>query len=308
MKKPLPLIPFRIFLLSLLLALSPGCKTPPPPPPPPPPQPEPSAALTFEGIDAAGIERVPMEFRLLLENPRAEPAAVTIEALNVEINGRQAEEGIRLTGGESARPFPVEGAKAPGTGAPLPASAAFPLRLELDLAALNEAGFSPVDDYQVQVSAALDFRYPSGPPVKAAALARAVFPRIRPPVFSITDIAVLQAELINTRFRVRLNVENPNPFPMELSAFRYQLYGSGRLWAGGSETRVLGIPARDSSEATLFLVMNFIGMKRELLDQVVAFQRVPYRFTGEAAVTTGIPWLPEFPWAFDLSGHSEVFE
>jgi hypothetical protein len=51
-----------------------------------------------------------------------------------------------------------------------------------------------------------------------------------------------------------------------------------------------------------------MGMKRDLLDQVIAFQNVRYRFTGEALVTTGIEYLPKFPSGFDLSGYSEVFE
>jgi hypothetical protein len=300
MKKPVPAVLFWIFLLSL------GCKTPSPPPPPP--QPNPSAALTFEGIDAFSIDQVRMEFRLLAENPRTDPARVKIEDIKVEINGREAEEGIRVTSETTAYPFPVGGAQIRGTGEILPASAALPVRLELDLETLNKAGFPLADDYHVQVSAAVDFSYGSGLPVKTAALESAVFPRIRPPVFTITDIAVLQAELINTRFRVRLKVENPNPFPMELSAFRYQLYGSGRFWADGNEKNVLSIPARDSAEAKLFLIMNFMGMRRELLDQVIAFQNVRYRFTGEATVATGITYLPEFPSVFDLSGYSEVFE
>jgi LEA14-like dessication related protein len=301
MKKSVLAVSFWALLLSL------GCKTPPSPPPPPP-QPDPSVLLTFEGIDASSINQVRMEFRLVAENPRTDPVRVKIEDLKVAINGLEAEEGIRVTSETMGRPFPVEGARVRGTGEPLPASASVLFRVELDLETLNKTGLSLADDYRVKVSAAADFSYGSGPPVRAGALESAVFPGIRKPVFTITDIAVLQAELVNTRFRVKLKIENPNPFPMELSAFRYQLYGSGRFWADGNEKNVLSIPARDSAEAKLFLVMNFMGMRRELLDQVIAFQNVRYRFTGEAIVTTGITYLPEFPSVFDLSGYSEVFE
>jgi hypothetical protein len=249
-----------------------------------------------------------MDFRLTAENPRTDPATAKIEDLRVAINGMEAGKGIRIISETTTYPFSVAEAHVRETGEPRPASAAVPIRLELDLETLNQAGLSPADDYQITVSAAVDFHYGPGLPVRAAALERAVFPRIRPPVFTITDIAVLQAELINTRFRVRLKVENPNPFPMELSAFRYQLYGSGRFWADGNEKNVLSIPARDSAEAKLYLIMNFMGMRRELLDRVIAFQDVRYRFTGEATVTTGIAWLPEFPSIFDLSGYSEVIE
>jgi LEA14-like dessication related protein len=293
-----------------MLFLGFGCKTPPPPPPPP--QGDPSALLRFEGIDASDIDHVSMEFRLMVENPRTDPARATIEDLKVEINGLETKEGIRIADETAAGPFPVDGARGNGeSGDSLelyPGSAAIPLRLELDLETLGKAGLSLADDYHVKVSAAVDFSYGPGLPVRAGVLENAVFPRIQKPVFTITDIAVLQAELINTRFRVNLKVENPNPFPMELSAFRYQLYGGGRFWADGNEKDILSIPARDSAEAKLFLIMNFMGMKRDLLDQVMAFQDVRYRFTGEALVTTGIEYLPKFPSGFDLSGYSEVFE
>jgi LEA14-like dessication related protein len=294
-------------VLCWILLLS--CKTPPAPPPPPPaPQPDPSAFLGFTGIDAPDIDHVGMEFRLTVENPRNDPARARVESLRVEINGLEAEVGIRILPEAAARPFPVDGAFPLGNGESLPGSAAIALRMELDLETLSRMGLSLADDYQVKVLAALDLSYGSGPLVRITALENAVFPRIRKPVFTITDIAVLQAELINTRFRVRLKVENPNPFPMELSAFQYELYGSGRFWADGNEKNVLLIPARDSAEAKLFLVMNFMGMKRDLLDQIIAFQNVRYRFTGEALVTTGIDYLPRFPSGFDLSGYSEVFE
>jgi LEA14-like dessication related protein len=285
-----------------------GCKTPPPPPPLPPPQPDPSASLKFTGINAPDIDHVSMEFKLIAENPRNDPARAKIEGIKVEINGLEMEEGIRIAPETAAHPFPVDGAWVRGNGESLPGSAVIALRLELDLEALSKAGLSLADDYNLKVSADVDFSYGPGILVKTGARENALFPRIRKPVFTISDIAVLQAELINTRFRVKLKVDNPNPFPMELSAFQYQLYGSGRFWADGNEKNILNIPARDSAEAQLFLIMNFMGMKRDLLDQVIAFQDVRYRFTGKALVTTGIDYLPEFPSGFDLSGYSEVFE
>ncbi|MDR2158742.1 MAG: LEA type 2 family protein, partial [Treponema sp.] len=114
--------------------------------------------------------------------------------------------------------------------------------------------------------------------------------------------------LVNTRFRVTVRIDNPNGFPVNLSSFEYELYGAGRFWADGKETDALHIPARDSAEVKLFLLMNFINMKRELLDEVIAMRQVRYRFSGEALVETGVSWLPEFRMRFDRQGHSNVFK
>jgi LEA14-like dessication related protein len=138
--------------------------------------------------------------------------------------------------------------------------------------------------------------------------ASAVFPRIRAPDFAITSIAIVKAELVNTEFKVELRIDNPNIFPVELSSLSYELYGKGSFWAGGRERNILKVPARGYAEAKLFLVMNFIDMKRDLLDEVIALKQVPYRFLGEALVDTGVPLLPSFRMEFDLSGTSEVIQ
>jgi LEA14-like dessication related protein len=135
-------------------------------------------------------------------------------------------------------------------------------------------------------------------------------PHLQEPVFTITSIAVLRAELINTRFKVRLRVDNPNTVPLELSSFSYELYGGGRFWADGKETAskedVMRIPPEGFAEKDLVLMMNFTNMKREVLDQIIALKAVKYRFSGDVLVSTGIASLPQFTMRFDRSGESPV--
>jgi LEA14-like dessication related protein len=137
-------------------------------------------------------------------------------------------------------------------------------------------------------------------------------PQIQEPVLTITSIAVMQAELINTRFKVSLRVDNPNSVPLELSAFSYELYGGGRFWADGKETAskedgaVMRIPPEGFAEMDLLLQMNFMNMKREVLDQIIALKAVKYRFAGDVLVSTGIESLPRFTMRFDRSGESPV--
>jgi LEA14-like dessication related protein len=130
--------------------------------------------------------------------------------------------------------------------------------------------------------------------------------RIREPEFTITSIRILQAELINTRFRVKVRINNPNPFPVELSSLRYKLYGAGRFWAEGTEKDVFLIPPGGSEEKELYLVMNFIEMRRDLLDRIIALKNVRYRFTGTVEVAAGTDRKIIHSGSFDLEGESEV--
>jgi LEA14-like dessication related protein len=155
----------------------------------------------------------------------------------------------------------------------------------------------------------------------AASSSRPAEPRIQQPVFEITAIVIMQAELINTRLKVKVKITNPNPFPVDLSLFQYELYGAGRFWADGTEKDVLTIPAGEAAEKDLFLVMNFINMRRELLDQVIAMNRVRYRFAGSVQIAAALEDkedeedlealeylkdLPAFTSNFNLQGESEV--
>jgi LEA14-like dessication related protein len=136
--------------------------------------------------------------------------------------------------------------------------------------------------------------------------AEAVFPRIRKPIFTITAIQIMQAELINTRLKVSIQVDNPNHFPVELTSFNYELFGDRRFWAEGEEKNVLNIPAKDSAGIDLLLTMNFTNMRRNVLDQVIKMTEVRYRLAGNTSIETGIEYLPRFIMDFELEGFSNV--
>ena len=256
-------------------------------------------SLVFESIEADDPSLLHLLFTLNIGIPFPLAGQAGIESWQVEINGQKAGSGFALDCGGSEA-FPL----APGPNA-------FPLLLDMDVAALAAQGLAPADDYEVNLTATLAFSRAapdSPPPARIEVSGLAVFPGLRPPAFNITSIAILKAELINTRFRVGLKIDNPNPFPVELSSFSYELYGNGRLWADGIEKNILKVNRKSSLEGNLFLIMNFINMKRDLLDQVINLIDVNYRFAGEAQVISGVEYLPKFKTEFDLSGYSQVFD
>jgi LEA14-like dessication related protein len=284
------------FFLLLLCCLT--CKSPPPPP-----EETPAAELQFDHIEAEDINRAVLYYRLRAYNPRPVPLILKIGSWKTVVDG--LESGRRgaalLSDGSSAAEIRVE---VPGGG-----FAEKTLRLDLDLdGGRNSQGPADSGNYRTELFLNLVYQYGREKPLAGEAAAAAEFPRIREPEFTITAIAILQAELINTRFRVSLRIDNPNIFPVNLSSFGYELYGAGRFWADGREEDVLHVPAGGSAETKLFLMMNFINMKRELLDEVIAMRQVRYRFTGEAEVGTGVSWLPRFRMGFDRTGDSAVYK
>ena len=232
---------------------------------------------------------------LKIDNLAPSAGTAKIENWYAEINGQKVKSGLSLAS-------PAE--------LPLTAMefASFPLQLAMDMAMLTAEGVGPFEEYQVNLIIELVSSFDSAPPENFRVSCFASFPGIQAPGFSITAIAIIKDVLINTKFKVTMKVDNPNPFPMDLSSFRFELYGNGLPWADGTEKNLLNVPPKSSVETTLFLIMNFINMKRDLLDQIIRLQDVNYRFSGDAQVSTGIDYLPGFNTGFDLSGYSKVTE
>ncbi|MDR1654574.1 MAG: LEA type 2 family protein [Treponema sp.] len=306
-----------IFSLCFLILPVLSCKSPPQPPEIPPPkaeepalpEPTPLAELEFERIEAANAFRVSLFYTLGLENPGSRSLSAEIPAWEILLDGKGPQEK-KAPAGAAAALFLEEGRPVGEASFECPALGNFEtlLRLDVDLSRFPGWDSAELTEYAAEFRVKLSYRYPEGKDAEGEAVELASFPRIREPEFTITRIAVLQAELINTRFRVNLKIDNPNFFPVDLSSFEYALFGDGRFWADGREKNVLHIPAGKSEETRLFLTMNFINQRRGMLDRVIDMDLVRYRFTGDVLVDTGVAWLPQFRVGFDKSGYSEVFE
>jgi len=126
------------------------------------------------------------------------------------------------------------------------------------------------------------------------------------PEVTITSITIIQADLINTRMELSIKIDNPNAFPITLASFHYELYGDGHFWTSGREKDLAVVPAESSSETSFEFEMNFIGMKRRLLDDIIAMREVNYRIAGDMELGTDLSGLHDFRLKFDYSGKSAV--
>jgi LEA14-like dessication related protein len=293
---------YFLFIVILLLA---ACKTMPPKP-----EKMPLFTLALDTIEGIDIDHVVLHGHFTAENIRSAAMNMTVHSRKTIINDCEIDPRHAVLKSNGAI---FSGASA-GVAAGKIYETDFELHLDLNeiLTAISGSGdegaarADSIDAFITELVMEVSCQYGAEPPVVENISALIEFPRIREPEFSITSIAIMQAELINTRFAVTLRIDNQNPFPVTLSSFNYELYGQGMFWADGKEQNVLAIPAKSGAETKLFLVMNFINMKRSLLDEIIAMREVSYRFTGAAEVTTEITWLPQFSMKFDKSGFSEV--
>jgi LEA14-like dessication related protein len=290
---------FYLFILGLLLmpGLFSSCKSEPLPSAEPAPFQPSSFSMAFSGVEADDPAHMSMFFTLEAEPPLPPDGSVKISSWQIEIDGQDAGAAFSLE-------YPQGDTLSMRTSN----NSQMPLKLNMDIDALAANGLGPKDEYSTALIAELEYSQGANPSEKVKVRSSAVIPGVQPPRFNITEIAILKAELINTRFRVGLKIDNPNPFPIELSAFSYNLYGNGLLWADGADKNIIRIREKSSIQGNVMLLMNFINMNRTLLDQVSKLENVNYRFTGDVQVSTGIDFLPKFNDGFDISGYSRVLE
>lgn len=271
--------------------------------PAPEPEPEPAlpdARLSFDRLEAESLDRFALYYLLTVNNPRPEPLHIELREPQMLINEIYStpESSFKITP-DLIQQFILNGSET---------SLVVPLRVELDISSIPP----DIDEYITRLTLTTVYYYENNTPAAAIVFADAVFPHIRTPEFHVTSIAVIRADLINTRLRVEFRVDNPNPFPVDLSAFTYKLYGEGRFWAEGTRAAPLHVPADSSATTQVELSMNFINMSRKLFDDILAMKQVNYRFIGESLVALPrlniIEFNQPFHLPFDLNGKSAVIQ
>jgi LEA14-like dessication related protein len=253
----------------------------------------PAAQLSSDRIEAESVERLILYYQLKIDNPRAVPLYVELTEPHILLNGTYSVtvSSLLLQNGDTIVAQPA-------------ASTTLPLQLNLDLSTLP----IDADEYTFELAFTVIYHAETGETLSEELSCNVSFQRVRVPELLVTGIEVSQDELINTRLKVTLRVDNPNLFAVQLSSLTYQLYGEERLWAEGDSPLSQNIPAKGSASTDLSLIMNFTNMPRSVLDSVIAMKQLNYRFTGETIVTVPVAYLPSFKLAFDLKGKSSVVQ
>ncbi|HCM25682.1 MAG TPA: hypothetical protein DIC34_03910 [Treponema sp.] len=306
---------FAFLPIALYVLFSCGTTAPAPTPPASLPESPPHVVETPPSPPAEAPVIVEAEPSLRIGNPRASAvdlASVIIRFTAIAVNPASRE---RTLGSVDYELFVQDVSVARGSTATrtaIPAGEQTEIELELPLSVrelektTDIADCGPEATWRVELRARWTSAYEEAQETAASAGGR--FPVIREPTFSIVAIKMKRAELINTRLKVELRVNNPNAFPVGFESMSYELFGEGRSWSDGVAEQLVVVAPGGAASAELSMTMNFIDMNRALLDQFIRLEEVRYRLKGEIVVGTGLEFLPEFRMKFDKSGTSAVTE
>lgn len=112
------------------------------------------------------------------------------------------------------------------------------------------------------------------------------FTRIQPPSVSIAGIELIEAKVLEQRYRLQLRIQNPNGQALPISGMRYRLFLNGIEFAHGVSSQAVHIPAYEERLVDVELVST-IGAVVEQLSHWPrpSDEALRYRLAGEAEVS-----------------------
>ncbi|WP_171013738.1 LEA type 2 family protein [Chitinivorax sp. B] len=120
------------------------------------------------------------------------------------------------------------------------------------------------------------------------------------PQLSIAGLSLVGGNLFEQRFVLKLRVQNPNDFDLQLNGMRYKLELAGQEFVQGQTNQPLTIKRLDSDILEVDAYVKLFELFKQAKSLAVN-GKVPYRLTGEALVGESNWHLP-----FDKQGEYDL--
>ncbi len=115
------------------------------------------------------------------------------------------------------------------------------------------------------------------------------------PELRLTQMQLMEANLMQQRYRLTLEIKNPNPLPLPVDKIRYQILLAGKEFASGETVQAFRVPANGETTVDLDVSTNltqFMGHLSRVLSGPL--DKLDYAISGEVA--TGIAVLGVVPF------------
>ena len=125
-------------------------------------------------------------------------------------------------------------------------------------------------------------------------------PRLETPELSVIGVEVLDAQLFEQRFNVRMRVQNPNDRALPIRGLTYTKELNGQDFGRGMTAQAFTVPALGEAEFDVVVTTNLATSLLRLLPQLEKNpEAVEYRLKGR--VSTDLPFLRSIPFTMEGS-------
>lgn len=112
-------------------------------------------------------------------------------------------------------------------------------------------------------------------------------PGAEPLQVTLSDVRLVDATLLEQTYRLRLRLNNPNPFDVDIVGLQYTLEMNGRDFASGVSNQQLTVPQLGSAQVDVDAVSSLAGIYRQIIALQQSKDTLTYRMRGALYVQGG---------------------
>ena len=132
------------------------------------------------------------------------------------------------------------------------------------------------------------------------------FPVLKLPEIDFTGIYLKKLSLTRADLELKINIDNPNTFGLNTTAYNYKLFINDAHWADGASTENIQIKEKSKQTVTIPVSLNLFEMGRAVDNIVSGNQSMKYRFVGDLNLETTLPMVGDVSIPFDRTGNVSI--
>ncbi|MCZ8132523.1 MAG: LEA type 2 family protein [Steroidobacteraceae bacterium] len=114
-------------------------------------------------------------------------------------------------------------------------------------------------------------------------------PKLETPQLSVIGVEVLDAQLLEQRFSVRMRVRNPNDRDLPIRGLSYTMQVAGQDFGRGMTAKAFTVPALGEAEFDMIVTTNLAGSLLRILPQLERNpESIEYRLEGRVNTDLGL--------------------
>ncbi|MFQ5760878.1 MAG: LEA type 2 family protein [Acidiferrobacterales bacterium] len=105
------------------------------------------------------------------------------------------------------------------------------------------------------------------------------------PHITLAGVWLVDINLLEQRYRMRLRIQNPNPFSLNIDGLDYRIEINDKEFARGVSNQALSVPRYGVDVLEVEAVSTLAGIMRQLVElEKVAPASLKYRLTGKVSL------------------------
>ncbi|MFZ0389888.1 MAG: LEA type 2 family protein [Calditrichia bacterium] len=159
------------------------------------------------------------------------------------------------------------------------------------------------DSSKYQIQSSLKFDLPVVGLTEIPVETSGYLPMIKTPKLNVRGLNLKDLSFTSASLNLNIEVENPNGFDLLLNNLKYQFEVNEKEWASGIKQETLTIADKSTSQITIPIKLDFMGIGQTVYQLLSGNEDVVYAFSANLNLTsTAIPLLENIPLPLATSG------